>query len=164
MNSTDKANASHAMDPSPTTLTASDTIMHAAEIIMHSRYRNLPVVDENYCYRGIFGVNSLLKQVIPSEAFLPNGLSNVSFIHESFEEIYQRFASVKDQPIASYIDTEVQSVAPDTSLTEVMLQLYNTRASIPVVEPGSCRLLGMISYWEVGEKILAAGHAASGNT
>jgi hypothetical protein len=35
--------------------------------------------------------------------------------------------------------------------------LYNTRASIPVVEPGSCKLLGMISYWELGEKILAEG-------
>ena len=46
---------------------------------MNNRY--LPVVDENYCYIGMFGTNCLLKQVIPKAVFLPQGLENVSFIH-----------------------------------------------------------------------------------
>ena len=124
---------------------------------MKSRYRNLPVVDEDFCYLGMFGVNCLLKQVIPKAVFLPQGLRNVSFIHESFEELYQRFDSVKNQPVSIYMNQEIQPVPPDTSLTETMLQLYKTQSSIPVVEPDSCKLLGMISYWEIGEKILAAG-------
>ena len=52
---------------------------------------------------------------------------------------------------------EIMPIAPDTPLTETMMQLFNTRASIPVVEPGTCKLLGMISYWDIGEKILTAG-------
>ena len=151
------SNASEAMDPNPTTLKATDTIECGANYIMKNRYRNLPVVDEDFCYLGMFGVNCLLKQVIPKAVFLPDGLENVSFIHESFEDLFYRFAEVKDQPISICMSHEIKPVAPDTPLTETMMQLYKTRASIPVVEPGTCKLLGMISYWDIGEKILAAG-------
>ena len=150
-------NASDAMEPNPTTLRETDTIECAANYIMKYRYRNLPVVDEHNCYRGMFGVNCLLKQVIPKAVFLPQGLRHVSFLHESFDDLFQRFKEVKDKPISICINNEIQPVAPDTSLTETMLQLYKTQSSIPVVEPGSCKLLGMISYWEIGTRILQAG-------
>lgn len=150
-------NASEAMDPDPTTLKPTDTIECAAEYIMKHRYRALPVVDENFCYLGMFGVNCLLKQVIPKSVFLPHGLENVGFIHESFEELHNRFVEVKHLPISICMGTEVTAVAPETPLTEIMLQLYETQASIPVIQPGSCKLLGMISYWDIGEKILAVG-------
>ena len=150
-------NASEAMEPNPTTLKQDDTIECAAKYIMKYRYRNLPVVDENNCYLGMFSINCLLKQVIPKAVFMPHGLENVSFIHESFEDLYQRFNEMKDQPISICINNEVPPVRPDTPLTEIMMQLYNTMSSIPVIEPGSCKLMGMISYWEIGEKILAAG-------
>ncbi len=150
-------NAAEAMDPNPTTLKQDDTIGRAANYIMANRYRNVPVVDENFCYVGMFGVNCLLKQVIPKAVFLPKGLENVSFIHESFDDLFHRFAEVKDQPISICMSKEIKPITPDTPLTETMMQLYKTRASIPVVESGSCKLLGMISYWDIGEKILAAG-------
>jgi CBS-domain-containing membrane protein len=162
MNNTDNANAAHAMDPHPTTLKPTDTIGYAADIIMQSRYRNLPVVDENFCYVGMFGVNCLLKQVIPEAAFLSQELNNISFIHESFTDLYQRFDSVKDDHISTCMHQDIESVAPDTSLSETIMQLYLTRSSIPVVDPGSCKLLGMISYWDIGSKILAAGEPSKG--
>ena len=150
-------NASEAMDQNPTTLNPSDTIECAAEYIMKNRYRNVPVVDENFCYVGMFGVNCLLKQVIPKAVFMPQGLENVSFKHESFEDLFHRFAEVKDQPIEICMSKEIMPIAHNTPLTETMMQLFNTRASISVVEPGTCKLLGMISYWDIGEKILTAG-------
>ncbi len=149
--------ASEVMDPNPTTLKPTDTIECAAEFIMKSRYRSLPVVDENFCYQGMFGVNCLLKQVIPKAVLMQHGLKDVSFIHESFEDLYERFAEVKDQPISICMNNEITPVTPDTPLTQTMLQLYETRASIPVIEPGSCHLLGMISYWDIGTKIMEAG-------
>ena len=152
-------NASEAMDPNPTTLKPTDTIECASEYIMKNRYRNLPVVDEDFCYVGMFGVNCLLKQVIPKAVFLKQGLENVSFIHESFEDLFHRFSAVKDQPISICMSKEIEPVTPDTPLTETMMRLYKTRASIPVVDKDTCKLLGMISYWEIGEKILAAGES-----
>ena len=149
--------ASEVMEPNPSTLKPDDSIESAARFIMDKRYRSLPVVDADGCYLGMFGINCLLKQVIPN-AVINHGLENVSFIHESFEELFERFAAVKDEPISICMSTDIKAIPPDTPLTDTMLQLYETRASIPVVEKDSCKLLGMISYWEVGEKILQADH------
>jgi CBS-domain-containing membrane protein len=145
--------ASEVMDPNPLTVQPDDTIECAARFIMENRYRSLPVVDENGCYVGMFGVNCLLKQVIPKAVFV-HGLKNVSFIHETFDELYERFSEVKDEPLKICMSEDVIAISPDTPLTETMLQLYNTRLSIPVIEEGSCKLLGMISYFDIGEKIL----------
>ena len=148
-------NASQAMDPNPTTLKPTDTIECAAKYIMKHRYRALPVVDEDFTYLGTFGVNCLLKLLIPKAVFIDQGLRNVSFIHESFEELHQRFEETKLEPISICMNREISPVAPDTPLTETMLQLYKTRHSIPVVDPDSGKLLGVISYWDIGEKVAA---------
>lgn len=149
--------ASDVMDPNPSTLRETDTIGYGAEIIMKHRYRSLPVVDKNFCYVGMFGVNCLLKQVIPKAVFMHKGLENVSFIHESLDELYTRFEEARDQPIAMCMSHDIHPVGPDTPLTETLLQLYETKISIPVVVPDTCKLLGMISYFDVGHKILTAG-------
>ena len=150
-------NASDVMDPNPTTLKPTDSIESAAKYVMERRYRSLPVVDDNFCYLGMFGVNCLLKQVIPKAVFMQKGLENVSFIHESLSDLYERFSVVKDQPISDCMTNEIHSISPDNPLTDTLLQLYETRASIPVVEPGTCKLLGMISYWDIGDKIMQSG-------
>lgn len=150
------AYASQLMDPDPTTLRPTDTIEHAANCIMRLRYRSIPVVDENGCYLGMFGINCLLKQVIPKAVFMKHGLENISFIHESLEDLHDRFDEVKHEPISMCMNRDVKTIPPDAPLTETLLQLYNTHMSIPVVEEDTCKLLGMISYWDVGRKILAS--------
>lgn len=148
--------AADVMDPHPKVLHPGDTIECAVGYIMRHRYRSLAVVDDSSCYLGMFGVNSLLKQVIPQAVFV-HGLQNVSFIHESLEDLYQRYADFRDKPIEEWMSYEIHPVSPDTPLTETLIQLYQTRLSIPVVEHGHCKLLGMISYFDVGEKIIQAG-------
>ena len=148
--------ASQVMDATPTTVRPTDRIRTAAGYIMEHRYRNLPVVDEDGCYLGVFGVNCLLKLVLPKAAIIEKGLDTVSFIHETLPDLHQRLREVEDQPIEVCMNTEIATVAPDTPLVETLLTLYRTKNSIPVVEPGTRRLLGMISYWDVGEAILSA--------
>ncbi len=46
---------------------------------------------------------------------------------------------------------------PDTPILETVLTLYNAKANLPVVEKDSGRLVGMISYYNVGAKILEEG-------
>ncbi|MDX2504397.1 MAG: CBS domain-containing protein [Gammaproteobacteria bacterium] len=147
--------AASIMDPNPAVLKQTNVISTAASYIMEHRYRNLPVVDDDGCYLGIFGVNCLLRLVLPP-ATLEKGLDSVSFIHQSLADLHDRLREVQDQPITLCMKAEVETVAPDTPLVETLLILYRTKTSIPVVEPGTCKLLGMISYWDVGEKIISA--------
>ncbi|MCB1785617.1 MAG: CBS domain-containing protein [Gammaproteobacteria bacterium] len=142
------------MDPHPSVMRADETVAKAIEIIMQHRYRSLPVVDEDGCYLGVFGVNVLLKMVLPPAVILEKGLTTAPFVTDDLHDLRRRLAGVEQQPVRAFMNDEAVAVNPDTPLVETLLVLYRTRASVPVVEPGTCRLVGMISYWDVGRRIL----------
>jgi len=148
--------ASQIMDPHPVTVRPTDYIKTAAGFIMKHRYRNLPVVDDEGRYLGVFGVNCLLKLVLPKAAIMEDGLENVSFIHETLPDLHKRLREVENAPIEVCMSTDIDTVTPDTPLVETLLLLYRTRTSVPVVDSESGKLVGMISYWDAGEKILSA--------
>jgi CBS-domain-containing membrane protein len=148
--------ASAVMDTHPTVLRPTDIISTAVKYIMRHRYRNLPVVDEEGRYLGVFGVNCLLKMVLPKAAIMEKGLDNIGFIHESLGDLHHRLQELSDQPISVCMTTDIATVAPNTPLVQTLLILYRSKTSIPVLDPQSGKLLGMISYWDVGEKILSA--------
>ena len=148
--------AADVMNTTPTTLKSTDTIRTASQYIMKYRCRQLPVVDDDGRYVGIFGVNCLLKQVLPKAAIMEQGLESLSFIHEDLSDLHARLHSVENQPITVCMNTEANTVPPDHPMLETLLLLYRSRISIPVVDPDSGMLLGMISYWDIGERILTA--------
>jgi CBS-domain-containing membrane protein len=144
------------MDPNPTVLKTSDQIKTAVKYIMDNRYRSLPVVDQQGRYMGIFGVNCLLRLVLPKAVMMERGLDNVGFIQDSLHDLHERLREVEDQTVSMCMHSDIATVTPDTPLVETLFLLYRTRISIPVVEPASGKLVGMISYFDVGERILAA--------
>jgi len=144
------------MDPHPSTLHPDDTVGKGIKIIMDNRYRRLPVVDEHGCFCGVFGVNCLLRMVLPKAVIMEKGLDNVSFVNESLSDLHQRLQQYEHEPISTCMHQDSIQVPPDKPLLDTLLLLYKTRASIPVVDPGSGKLMGVISYWDVGEKILQA--------
>ncbi len=149
-------NATTVMAAHPTVLKPTDIIKTAAAYIMKHRYRNLPVVDDEGRYLGVFGVNCLLKLVLPKAAIMDMGLDNIAFIQESLADLHQRLREVENEPISLCMNTDLDPITPDTPLVETLLILYRTKSSLPVVDPDSSKLIGMISYWDVGEKIMAA--------
>ncbi|HFD86447.1 MAG TPA: CBS domain-containing protein [Gammaproteobacteria bacterium] len=144
------------MDSEHTSLRPDHKIRSAAQCIMEKRYRSVPVTDENGRYLGLFGVTCLLKQVIPKAAIIEDGLENLSFVNDTLTDLHQRFTEIADQPISICMNQDAPTVAPDTPLIEALLILYRSKVSLPVVERESGKLLGMITYWGVGEKILAS--------
>jgi CBS domain-containing protein len=148
--------AASVMDPKPTYVKPDDLIGVAAQYIMDNRYRNLPVIDEDGRYLGVFGVNCLLRLILPKAAVMEKGLEEVSFIHETLADLHDRLREVEKQPVSLCMQTDIATVPPDKPLVETLLLLYRNKTSIPVVDPGTGRLLGMISYWDAGEHILAA--------
>ncbi len=146
------------MDPHPTVLHPNDHIRRAAEYVMKNRYRRIPVVDDDGRFVGVFGVNCLLRLVLPHAAIMENGLESVHFARETLADLYRRYCENSDMEIALCMDKEdVETVGPDTPLLEAVLILYRTKASLPVVEPETGKLVGVISYWDLGEKVLAQG-------
>lgn len=144
------------MNPDPIVLNSRDIVRTAIQYIMDHRFRNVAVVDAAGRYLGMFGVRCLLRLVLPKALTMEDGLDDASFINESLSELHERLREVEQQPVALCVSKDVPTVAPDTSLAEALLVMYRSHSSIAVVEPDTGRLLGVISYWDVGAKILAA--------
>ncbi len=144
------------MNPDPTVLNSTDIVRTAMQYIMDHRFRNVPVVDAAGRYLGMFGVHCLFRLVLPKALTMEDGLDDASFIKESLSELHERLREVEQQPVTLCVSKDVPTVAPDTSLVEALLIMYRSHSSIPVVEPDTGRLLGVISYWDVSAKILAA--------
>lgn len=144
------------MDPNPTVLKSTDIIKTAIDYIMTNRYRNLPVVDEEGRYLGSFGVHCLLKKVLPMAATLERGLDTLPFVQESLSDLHDRLIEIEHMPVTTCMNIDAETVFADTPLVEALLVLYNARNSIPVLDTDSDKLLGVISYWDAGEKILSA--------
>ncbi|MCB1876032.1 MAG: CBS domain-containing protein [Chromatiales bacterium] len=142
------------MDPNPSVMHAGETVGKAVKIIMEHRYRNLPVVDENGHYLGVFGINTLLRLVLPPAVVVEKGLTTAPFVTDTLADLRHRLASVEEVSILDFINDDATVVYPDTPLVETLLVLYRTRTSVPVVEGEARRLVGMISYWDVGAHIL----------
>jgi CBS domain-containing protein len=146
--------ASSVMDPHPSVMHADEPITKAIDIVMKNRYRNLPVVDSDGRYQGMFGINCLLRLVIPNAALMDRGLESLAFVSDTLRDLRRRLEEFKDQSVSLCMGEEVRVVRPDTPLIETLLIMYRTKSSLPVVDPETGRLVGMISYWDVGEKIL----------
>ncbi len=143
------------MNPHPMTLHPSDTVAIAADRILKHHLRHLPVVDEAGRYLGTFSIYSLLKLTLPKAVLDKHGLDNVSFVTESIEDLARRLAGRRDEPVKNWVN--IHAVAhPDTPTMEIMLLMLNGRTtSVPVVNPTNGRLEGIISFWDVLEKLLA---------
>ncbi len=145
------------MDPNPTVLAATDTVGKGMGYIMDNRFRNVPILDERGRYLGVFGVNCLLRLVLPQAALMERGLTDLSFVSDSLADLRRRLEESEDQPVTICLSDEATVIDPDTPLLETLLVLYKTRRSVPVVDPKDGCLLGVVSYWDVGKAILAQG-------
>ncbi len=143
------------MDPNPTVLTATDTVGKGVGYIMQNRFRNVPIVDDDGCYLGVFGVNCLLRLVLPKAALMEHGLTDISFVSDTLKDLRRRLRECEDESVTICLSDEATVIEPDTPLLETLLVLYQTRRSVPVVNPKDRRLLGVVSYWDVGRAILA---------
>ena len=143
------------MDPNPTVLSATDTVSKGIGYIMDKRFRNVPIVDGQGFYLGVFGVDCMLRLVLPKAALMEHGLTDISFVSDNLKDLRRRLREYVDKPVTICLSDEATVIEPDTPLLETLLVLYHSRRSVPVVNPDDGRLLGVVSYWDVGRAILA---------
>jgi len=143
------------MNPNPTIIRTTDTIVYGAEQIMKKQRRDLPVVDEEGRFKGMLTVDSLLYLVLPKAVTMRNGLDALPFVQNPLDDLRTRLKKYLDKPVMLCLKEEnVAMVHPDTPTYATLLTLYQAKANLPVVEKDTGRLVGTISYYNVGTKIM----------
>lgn len=146
------------MNPNPVILRTSDTIARGAELIMAKQRRDLPVVDDEGRFQGMLTANCLLYLVLPKAATMERGLDALPFVQYSLDDLRERLKKYMDKPITLCLKKKsVAVVHPDTPMLETLLILYHARSNLPVVEKNTGKLVGTISYYNVGAKIMEEG-------
>jgi CBS domain-containing protein len=148
------------MDSNPVRIHPQDTIGIAARKIMRRRYRNLPVVDDEQRFLGVVNVNDMLRLILPPQATSQSISAAVQrYQNLSIEDLRENMDQLLEHPIAPHIDKEVVTVAPETSLIETLLTMYHQEQNLPVVDPETGKLEGMIAYYDIGDMLLQGGYA-----
>ncbi|MCW8963196.1 MAG: CBS domain-containing protein [Gammaproteobacteria bacterium] len=128
--------------------------------IMHThQIRNLPVVDEEDQFIGLFGIRRLITLLLPKAAQIEHGLKDLCFMPDEVEVLYERLGDIGQKPVTEYLEKKKNLVfcKPSTSFPEVLgLLEKNPSTSMPVivVKGKKKRLVGIVSACDVLEKLV----------
>ncbi len=147
------------LTPNPPVVHPEDTVRHAIDLLIAHRVLSLPVVDADGRYLGMFAKSRLfgllLPAVVAAEGAMPHiaQLPDLDFLPDGVDHMRERLREIGTEPVGKYADRSVAVLRPESPLTEAVLLLFRTRNFIAVVEPGTERLLGVVSTWDTLAKL-----------
>jgi len=141
-------------------LTAGMTLAECLQALVKNKVLAMPVVDNNGRYIGQFRKNLLIAAILPQVAVHDPRFDRIAkmidggMLSETMEDVRERFSVIADKPVRRYLDTDTPVLRPDQPLVTAMFYLFHGRNFLPVVEPASGLLVGVISAWDILDSIL----------
>jgi CBS domain-containing protein len=140
-------------------LQPNDRVCDALRIMHEQHVRNLPVVDENGQFVGLFGMRRLTRLLLPKAAQIDIGIKDLNFMPDDMDELGERMQEVSQRPVSEFLEKKKKLMfcSPSTGLPEVLElldQSSDTSLPVIVVKGKKNKLVGMVSAWDVIEKVL----------
>jgi acetoin utilization protein AcuB len=157
------------------TLRPSDRVVDALRLMHQHHIRNLPVVDAEGSFIGLFGVRRLSRLLLPIAArdLDRYSISDLAFLPDETDQITKRWREIASRPVSDFLEKEKKLLfcSPDTSfpqLLELLQQSKDSSLPVIVVEGSTRKLAGMVSAWDLIEgfliKLLAGRQATNATT
>ena len=148
-------------------LAASDTVADATRQMLDHRVNDLPVVDGEGRFLGMFKLNHLLETLLPHllETLLPRaavldyGMPDLAFVGDTLEQVKERMRAIAASPVRDFVVKPEHVVHPQTSPLEMVLLLYRGANTVPVVSADGRTLVGMVSARDALRTLHDAGVA-----
>lgn len=140
-------------------LSPEDRVCDALRIMHSHQVRNIPVVDKEGQFIGLFGIRLMITLLLPKAAQIGYGLKDLGFMPDEVEELYKRLEEIGQKPVTDFLEENENLVfcEPSTTFPEVLgLLKQNPNTSLPVivVEGEKKKLVGMVSSWDVLDKLV----------
>lgn len=140
-------------------LSPTDKVFDALRIMHTHQIRNLPVVDKEGQFIGLFGIRRMITLLLPKAAQISYGLMDLSFMPDEVEELYKRLEEIGQRPVTEFLEKKKNLLfcKPSTTFPEVLELLeQNPNTSLPVivVKGKKKKLVGMVSSWDVLDKLV----------
>lgn len=141
-------------------LTAEMSLAECLQALVTNKVLAMPVVDNSGRYIGQFRKNLLIAAILPQVAVHDPRFDRIAkmidggMLSETMEDVRERFSVIAEKPVRRYLDTDTPVLHPDQPLVTAMFYLFHGRNFLPVVEPASGLLVGVISAWDILDSIL----------
>lgn len=141
------------------TLKADDTITTALQLMCKHAVHNLPVLDNDGTFLGLFTLRRLSRELLPKAAKLDENslLMHINFMPDGTDKLLERLNKLGQQPVSDLLEkaNKLRLCDPDTTLPELLQLLFESPTSLPVVvlEGEQKKLVGMVSNWDVLTKL-----------
>lgn len=126
-----------------------DTVSEATCRMLADRVSDLPVVDGTGKLVGMLKLERLFAVLLPRAATMDYGMPDLSFVSDTVDQLRRRMHEIENTPVREYMVKPDHIVHPNTSPLEAVLLLYKGANAIPVVDPDSHQLVGMVAARDV---------------
>jgi CBS-domain-containing membrane protein len=122
------------------------TVAEALCIIGEHAIRSVPVVDKDANYYGMFGLHSLMDDLLPTAARMEGGITNLSFLEGGAPGAAKRIRKLAPQAVRTIIQpVEDESIlSPDLPMLEAIRRLSVYGSPLPVLDENK-KFLGLVS-------------------
>lgn len=135
------------------------TVGEAVLIMARKKVHNLPVVDADGSFLGLFSLRRITRALMPMAAQIGEDVMDfeMAFIGDDSDDYLRRLKQIGDQPVSSLLEKKkkLRFCSPDTPIPHLLQLLTENPMSLPVLvlKGEQQRVVGMVSNWDVLTKI-----------
>jgi CBS domain-containing protein len=135
------------------------TVGEAVLIMARKKVHNLPVVDANGSFLGLFSLRRITRALMPMAAQIGEDVMDydLAFIGDDSDDYLRRLKQIGDQPVSSMLEekNKLRCCCPDTPIPHLLQLLSESPMSLPVLvlKGNNQHVAGMVSTWDVLTKI-----------
>ncbi|MDD3020291.1 MAG: CBS domain-containing protein [Alphaproteobacteria bacterium] len=128
-------------------LDPNQSVKDALKILEDNHIRVAPVIDANGDIVGMFGLHSLMEDLLPLAAQIEDGLEDLDFIVGGAPGAAKKIRKIGPKPVRDHMQKDIEDLllTPETPLLEVIRCLTRYGSPLPVVEEGTRKFVGLVS-------------------
>ncbi len=142
----------------PRTIGADETVPEAVRMMKEFGMRNLPVVDGEGKFLGVFTTVHLIELLLPKAATIEGGLTDLTFVHDTIDDVRERWQEVRDHRVGDFIETDdIPRATAGPSLLEVLVLIFQNRTPVSIVDEDSGKVIGVITLSKILDALQGDG-------
>lgn len=137
-----------ALVPNPVTIREDETVLEALARLEQNCVRIAPVIDSAGRVIGMFGLHSLMEDLLPVAAQIKGGLEDLDFIVGGSPSAAKKIRKIGPHMVKDHMETGDITACflyPDTEMLETIRTLTRRGSPLPVVERKTHKFIGLVS-------------------
>jgi CBS-domain-containing membrane protein len=127
-----------------------DTVEKAMNLLQEHGVRNIPVVNENHEYLGMFSSRNIIEHLVPMVSFLGE---SIGYAVGAAPDLAERMTEFKPLKVEQFTDKNTYKITPDTHTMEALRALVKYGSPLPVIDEAG-KFVGLISEQKAVESLL----------